>query len=51
MKIDICITKHGNVMLQSRRHIILENNIPQKEGETHYNLAHYLEFVGADRLE
>jgi hypothetical protein len=31
--------------------IILENNIPQKEGETHYNLAHYLEFVGADRLE
>jgi hypothetical protein len=24
--------------------IVLENNIPQKKGETHYNLAHDLVF-------
>jgi hypothetical protein len=30
--------------------IILENNISQKEGETHYNLAYDLVFVGADRI-
>ena len=47
MKTDICVTTNGNVMLQSRRtdrNIDLENNIPQKEGETHYNLAHDLVF-------
>jgi hypothetical protein len=29
--------------------IILENNIPQKEGETHYNLAH--DFVLMVRID
>jgi hypothetical protein len=31
--------------------LILANNVSQKEGETHYNLAHDPVFVGADRLE
>ena len=30
--------------------IVLENNLLQKKGETHYTLAHDLVFVGADRF-